>query len=131
MVKHIHNLQSKLVWSAYSFFICYFCLLSVLCYWNLTRSEGILWPVWVLQCLPLLLFLPGLIKPFYRSYSWFCFLLLLYFIAATENSFKSTAGATDYLFLTFTVLLFIVSMLRSRWLQFATHQSEEKEKSSE
>lgn len=128
MTKQIDNLQGKLGWSCFGFFALYVSLVGLLCYWNLTRHNGILWSIWILQCLPLLLFLPGLVKPWYRSYSWFCFLLLLYFIAGTENSFKSTAGFTDYLFLALTVLLFIFSMMRSRWLQHALYQREEKEK---
>lgn len=122
MTKQIENLQAKLGWSCVGFFLTYAGLFGLLCYWNLTRSDGILWFVWILQAVPLLLFLPGLIKPYYRSYSWFCFLMLLYFIAGTENSFKSNAGLSDYLFLTLTVLLFTFSMLRSRWLQYALYQ---------
>jgi len=124
MDKIIPNLEPKLIWSFYGFFLCYSILLGILSYWNLTRNEGILWFVWLIQCLPLIAFLPGLLKPYYRSYSWFCFLLLLYFIVGTESSFKSTSGFVDYLFLTFIVILFIFAMLRSRWLQYALFQNE-------
>lgn len=127
MDKYIPKLQRKLVWSQYGFFICYAALIGLLSYWNLNRAEGVLWSIWLLQCLPLVLFFPGLIKAYYRSYSWFCFLLLLYFVVGTENSFKSTAGIADYLFLTLIVVLFIISMFRGRWLQFALYQREEKE----
>ena len=124
MVKHISNLPRKLNNSFYGFFISYALLLLSLGYWNVTRSGGILWVVWILQSLPLLVFLPGLLKPYYRSYSWFCFLLLLYFVVGVEGSFKSTARFVDYLFLALTVLLFIFAMLRSRWLQYALVQED-------
>lgn len=124
MNKVIPHLQSKIMWSQRGFFLCYILLIALVSFWNLTRAEGILWTVLVLQLLPLLAFLPGLLKKYYRSYSWFCFLLLLYFVLGVESSFKSNANISDYLFLSLTVLLFVFSMLCSRWLQYALYQSD-------
>jgi uncharacterized membrane protein len=128
MDKIIPNLQYKIMWSQRGFFLCYILLITLVCFWNFSRSNGVLWPILIMQLLPLLVFVPGLYKKYYRSYSWFCFLLLLYFVMGVESSFKSTADIKDYLFVTLTTLLFVFSMLCSRWLQLALYQSDDKEK---
>lgn len=122
MNKVIPNLDTKLSWSIPGFFVCYALIIALIALWNLTRAGGTLWIIWGSQCLPLLIFLPGLYKRYYRSYSWFCFLLLLYFVMAVAGALKSTAGAYDYLFLLLTTTLFILSMMSSRWLQYSLHQ---------
>lgn len=94
-----------------------FCTLSLLSYAHSQRSDGVNWTVLAIQSLPLLSLLPGLIKNYYRAYSWLCFIVLLYFIFAVLGAFKSTANALDYIFLVLIVNLFVTSMMASRWLQ--------------
>lgn len=114
--------QRKLYFSQASFYLLYSGLVLFLVSWNIFRSGGTpLWTILVIQLLPLLAFLPGIIKKHYRTYSWLCFVLLFYFIRAVEGVFMSNANAMDWLFLLLVVALFINSMLCSRWLQRSLH----------
>ena len=36
--------------------------------------------LWLFKIIPLIIFIPGFIKRYYRSYSWICFAVLPYFI---------------------------------------------------
>ncbi len=81
------------------------------------RSSGFSFAVLAIQAGPILALLPGIIQKRYRSYNWLCFLLLFYFIFAVERVFTSVSNTSDFLFLALIVLLFISSMMTSRWLQ--------------
>ena len=70
-----------------------------------------------LYTLPLLLLLPGLIQRHYRSYSWLCFLMLIYFTSYVVQVYSSTRGIYDWAGLTLSVILFVSAMYASRWLQ--------------
>lgn len=109
--------QRKLYIGQVSFYLFYSGLVLLLLGWNIFRPGGPLWAILIVQLLPLLAFLPGIIKKYYRTYSWLCFILLFYFIRAVEGVFLSNANAADWLFLLLVVVLFINSMLCSRWLQ--------------
>ncbi len=61
--------------------------------------------------------LPGLLSQYYRVYSWLCFIILLYFVVAVMGAFSSVSKPSDYVFLFFTVVLFNVSMMCSRYAQ--------------
>jgi len=95
----------------------YSSLITLFLYWNLTRETGVTFFILLLQTLPLLALLPGMIKKAYRAYSWLCFVLLFYFIFAVQRVFLSTSQVSDYIFLTLIVFLFVSSMMSSRWLQ--------------
>lgn len=131
MTKYIPNLKTKLYWAKLGFFVLYALLIALISSWNILREDEILWMVWAIQCLPLIIFLPGLYQQYYRSYSWFCFLLLLYFVVAVESSFKSNAGLFDYSFLALTSVLFVFSMMSSRWLQYSLYQDTDKKENEE
>lgn len=92
-------------------------LITLMVYWNLVRSSGFSLAVLAIQVGPLLALIPGIILKRYRSYNWLCFLLLFYFIFAVERVFTSVRTPSDFVFLTLIVLLFISSMMTSRWLQ--------------
>lgn len=98
-------------------YVLYATLLSLFVYWNVVRESGFSLGVFLLQTVPLLAFLPGMIYRAYRSYSWLCFILLFYFIFAVQLVFSSVRETSDFIFLLLTVLLFISAMMTSRWLQ--------------
>jgi len=100
--------------------ISYGMLLLLFSFWHFSRETGPNWPVFLLQCLPLLLLLPGLLQKYYRSYSWLSFLMLVYFVKAVDGAFMSTARWGDYVFVLLTITTFIAAMLASRWLQRLT-----------
>ena len=90
----------------------------VMFYWSIHRTTGFSWPILLIQCLPLALILPSLIQGHYRSYSWLCFILLMYFIFAVMNALQSKAQITDLVYVALVVLLFTVAMMTSRWQQY-------------
>ena len=43
--------------------------------------------MWAIHALPLLMFLPGMLRGNYRSYTWLAFLILMYFLLSVEGVF--------------------------------------------
>ena len=117
-IKEIKNLATKLQYSNYVTHTTYLLLLGLLTYWNFSRASGPSIGLWLLQSLPLMVLAPGMFARYYRTYSWLCFILLGYFIVAVERTMISTSTHLDSLFLALVVVLFISSMLTSRWLQY-------------
>ncbi len=115
---YLSEVESKLRYGEPLSLSLYGALLVLFLYWNLTREGGFLVWVWLAQSLPLLAFLPGMVKKHYKSYSWLCFGLLFYFIFAVERVFSSIHQLSDYIFLGLVVLLFVSSMMTSRWMQY-------------
>ena len=73
------------------------------------------WVIWLGKLLPLLIFLPGMLRDNLRSYIWLCFVCLLYFIALVERLFAQPGG---WLAITGTgavVILFTAAMMYVRW----------------
>jgi len=99
--------------------ICYAGLLLLFVYLNLSQVHGS-FSKWLMQSVPLLVVLPGLIRNNYRAYSWLCFIVLLYFTAYVAEVMSPLYVWTDAVALTFSVILFIGAMLTSRWLQRTT-----------
>lgn len=92
-------------------------LLSLFIYWYLTRVSGPNWVLLTIQSLPLLLLIPGLWQKYFRSYSWLCFVILIYFVKAVDGAFTSIANWSDYVFVALTASTFISAMMAARWLQ--------------
>ena len=67
------------------------------------------------RVLPLLIFLPGMLKDNLRSYIWLCFVSLLYFIALVERLFAQPGSALAALGMLSVVTLFIAAMMFVRW----------------
>jgi uncharacterized membrane protein len=72
--------------------------------------------LWLVKILPLLIFIPGIIKKKYRTYSWLCFAILPYFIWITPLVMGRGSWG-DWLLTLLIVILFISSMMTSRWMQ--------------
>lgn len=75
------------------------------------------WPAWLLQIVPLLMLLPGIMLKRYRSFSWVCFLMLLYFSSFVVQVYTDYQQWIDWLGLMVTVTIFITAMITSRSLQ--------------
>lgn len=72
--------------------------------------------LWIVKMVPLLIFVPGLMKKYYRTYSWLCFAILPYFIWLTPLVI-GRGSWSDWAMVSLTVILFIAAMMTSRWLQ--------------
>lgn len=94
----------------------YIALLLLFTVTNIIQPEGGV-ALWLLQCMPLLILAPGLIQQRYRSYSWLCFVILLYFTWSVTNVMSPLSFWRDWLVVILSVILFIAAMLASRWQQ--------------
>lgn len=99
-------------------------LVAGLSLWQIIRPGGPLYVLWVVQLIPLVMFVPGLLRDNPRAYIGLCFVLLLYFIKGVEGVFHPARTWIDYLLLILSVFLFITAMLTSRWLQRRSSLSE-------
>jgi uncharacterized membrane protein len=98
----------------------YVALLLLFTSTNIIRADGGL-TLWLLQCVPLLIFAPGLRQQRYRTYSWLCFVILLYFTWSVTNVMSPLSFWRDWLVVILSVVLFISAMLASRWMQHWQH----------
>lgn len=112
-----HPLSKKVFYGQVLTFLLYASLILVFVYWAAVRSIGFHAGILFLQILPLLAVLPGMLKKVYRSYSWLCFIVLFYFIFAVQLVLSERRETSDFIFTGLIVLLFISSMMTSRWLQ--------------
>ena len=95
----------------------------VWCSWGVLLLQQVLdawihqapWIIWLGKLLPLLLFLPGMLRDRLRSFIWLCFVCLVYFITLVERLFAQPGSALAMIGMTAVVVLFISSMLYVRW----------------
>ena len=73
------------------------------------------WILWLGKLLPLLIFLPGMLRDRLRSYIWLCFVCLLYFIALVERLFALPGSSLAIIGTVAVVTLFTAAMLYVRW----------------
>ena len=101
-------------------FFCYLTLLLSLSVQSLSITELQLQSrvvIWMIQILPLLIFLPGMMRGNYKTYLWLCFALLIYFTVAVANVVHPRAGWLDVTEVILTLLCFVLAMLFARWRQ--------------
>ena len=79
--------------------------------------------MWGIHLLPVLLFVPGIIKKNVRSHVWLTFILLGYFMTSVNTAFACTSALT-VIEVGLIVILFISAMLYIRWQSKALKQSE-------
>lgn len=104
-------------WARFCSLVVWGLLILGLCAWQLTRTQGPAYVPWAVQIVPLLIFLPAMLRGNPRAYIGLCFVLLFYFIKAVEGLFSPARAWIDYWLLGGSVVLFISAMLTSRWLQ--------------
>ena len=92
----------------------YFGLLAVLIV-N-TMVQGAPW-VFYLWPVPLMIFIPGLLRDSTRTLIWMCFVVLLYFYMAIDNLAGSRAHPLDHAELVLTAILFSSAMIWARCKQ--------------
>lgn len=73
------------------------------------------WFIWILKVLPLLLFLPGMLKDNLRSFIWLCFVCLGYFLVLVQRIFAQPDNLLVIAGLAAVVILFVTSMMYVRW----------------
>jgi uncharacterized membrane protein len=83
---------------------------------NLLSETGNL-KTWLVEIIPLIIFIPGLIKQTHRTYSWICFVTLMYFLAIIPLLMAHWRWS-DWLVTLLVCTLFLSAMMTSRWLQY-------------
>ena len=73
------------------------------------------WVVWLVKLLPLLLFLPGMLKDNLRSFIWLCFVCLLYFMVLVQRLFLVPGDSLAVVGTVAVASLFTAAMLYVRW----------------
>ena len=71
--------------------------------------------IWVMRVLPLLIFVPGLIRDNPRTYVWLCFVILLYFLTLVLRLFVDPADPVAWVAMCSVVILFTAAMMYARW----------------
>jgi uncharacterized membrane protein len=71
--------------------------------------------IWALRILPLLVFLPGLIRDRVRTHIWLCFVILLYFLTVVLRLFYNPADPVAWVAMASIVTCFVAAMLYARW----------------
>ncbi len=71
--------------------------------------------LWLFKCLPLLIFIPGLISGSHKTASWLSYVTMIYFVMAILLMFTTGADIWGTLMPLTTLILFISTMLYTRW----------------
>jgi len=109
-----------IAWLSYAGLLVLFTLL------NLLRDTGSV-KFWLVQVIPLLIFIPGLIRNTHRTYSWLCFVVLIYFVAIIPI-LMGRGWWSDWFITLLTTSLFLSAMMTSRWLQYWNYYLATKDK---
>jgi uncharacterized membrane protein len=78
-------------------------------------STQVPWIIWLGKIVPLLIFVPGMLKVNLRSYIWICFVSLLYFLVLVERLFAQPDNILAMIGMVAVVVLFNAAMLFVRW----------------
>jgi uncharacterized membrane protein len=76
---------------------------------------GAPWIIWIAILLPLLIFVPGMLRDNLRSFIWLCFVSLLYFIRLVIDLFEDPQNLAAVIGMLAVVLLFCSAMMYVRW----------------
>lgn len=110
-------LYRKLCYSRAVLLASYVAMLMLFTSLNIILPDGSI-KLWLVQCIPLLIFIPGLYQQRYRTYSWLCFVILPYFTWSVVNVMSPLIRWSDAVVVVLTVLIFISAMMASRWQQY-------------
>lgn len=97
---------------------CFLGLIGLLCvyYWVFANLHGARpWVILLIELVPLLILLPGMLKGSPRGHSFTCFVVNLYVIKGALAAFDSNRQVFGLLEITASIALFISAMLFVRW----------------
>lgn len=116
-IAQIQNLRLKLKIALGSTLLSYFSLLLLVAAYNIFHPDGSI-KYWLFQSIPLLIFIPGIIQRRFRTYSWMCFVILIYFIHYADKLSTDPSSIINWMAIFLTVVLFNGAMMTSRWMQY-------------
>ncbi|WP_426416527.1 DUF2069 domain-containing protein [Aestuariirhabdus sp. LZHN29] len=98
--------------------VLYFAILTIITLWTFIidppKVDHLL-SVWLVQAVPLILFLPAVLSGAPKAQAWLCFVVLFYFTAGVLNTFAAPTEAFGWLESILSALLFCSSMMYVRW----------------
>lgn len=107
MSEHLSNVAGRFMWAAY---------IGLLLQQSLDAfSHQAPWFIWLVKLLPLLIFLPGMLKGRLRTFIWLCFVCLGYFLILVQRIFAEPDSPLVISGLVGVVVLFIAAMMHVRW----------------
>lgn len=71
--------------------------------------------IWLVRVLPLLVFVPGLMRNDFRSLAWLCFVCLMYFMLAVTEAMSPLRLWINYVEVALSVTVFVSAMMTIRW----------------
>ena len=71
--------------------------------------------IWLIRVLPLLVFVPGLLRNDLRSLAWLCFVCLMYFMLSVTEAMSPLRLWINYVEVALSVTVFVSAMLTIRW----------------
>jgi uncharacterized membrane protein len=80
--------------------------------------EGTPVSILIIVTLPLIIFLPGMARENYKSIAMLSFMTLMYFVPLVVNVMEPGATIYDMFSVALISVLFIASMMFSRWKQY-------------
>jgi uncharacterized membrane protein len=115
--------MSKLVISRVILLMSYIGLIAILLASTLasggehTEGTSIAAPIvlWLFKCLPLLMFIPGLVNGNHRTASWLSYVTMIYFVLAILLMFTAGVDIWGTLMPLATLVLFTAATLYTRW----------------
>ena len=116
------KLPAALIWSRAIVLACSYGLLLYFLVSSIAALDGIVvatFVIWLLQILPLLIFLPGLHKSRLRSYAWVSFVVLLYFMHGVLVAFSPSRLMFGLVEVALCAMLFVSLIIFIR--QFRDH----------
>ena len=78
-------------------------------------SIGIPLFIWAMLCIPLFIFIPGMLSGSHRTASWLSYVTMIYFIASILVFFTPRGELWGGLMVLSTLILFVTTMLYTRW----------------
>ncbi len=126
----INNLRIKLKIALGTSLLSYAALMLLIAVGNIFTPDGSI-KYWLLQSIPLLIFVPGILQRRFRTYSWICFVVLIYFIHYADKLSTDPGSIINWAGIVLTVILFNGAMFTSRWMQYFTLEQEQEQSSAE
>ncbi len=103
------SLAQKAAWALLATRLLYVGLLVFFCIWYLLVSPPHTanpWIIWLIHAIPLLCFLPGVIKASPRAFAWLCFVILVYFCEGSIYALSPDQATMGLLECLLTLLFF-------------------------
>lgn len=90
-------------------------VLTVTTWWLHQEGRQPSLTIWLIRIVPLLFFVPGLMRNNLRSLTWLCFVCLLYFMMAVTEAMSPLRLWINDIEVALSVTVFVSAMLTIRW----------------